>query len=105
MTTKLSVAAAHGWLYFPLLKKLTDTQFILMTYLLNKKPADSGEWFQMTNASIQENIGWHEEKQKRVFRELQSLGLINTAKKGNPAKRHVRINDAAFCAILGIETP
>ena len=62
-------------------------------YWLSQGKLDNG-WFFPTVENIEKNTTLTKYKQKKALENLQSQGFISIKRKGLPAKRYIKINEA-----------
>lgn len=60
-------------------------------------------WFFNTEANIERDTTLTSYQQRKVLKTLKTLGVIETKRKGIPAKQHFKINEANLLNILSCE--
>jgi len=70
-----------------------------------KRKADEDGWFFRTRDQMQERCGLGKQAQRTAEKTLKTLGLIETDKRGMPAKKHYRIHYGELISLFnGAET-
>lgn len=61
---------------------------------------DDEGWFVYTVSRMEDRLGFKRDAQQRLITSLIDQGYIETAKRGNPAKRHVRVDTVKLANAL-----
>lgn len=76
-----------------------------MNHLREKKRLDEDGWFFYTQRHIEKKIGVSTQIQNRIVKKLTSLGVIETEKRGMPAKNYFRIDYEILVSVLYGDSP
>jgi len=95
-----------SWFMFSkrLLKVMGLDMAVLVSYLLNCHKVKDG-FSCIPVKRIEEELNITENQQRRIIKHLESLGFLETAKIGNPSKRHARVDVMAIHSAITKAVP